>query len=151
MGDLKNIIPQIEIYEWDAITELRRNEGHDDLKTDGLVDVEGQHISGTALRLEKTDGKARVVFESPFNKKALEIRTHRISSLYFKTEGDPPKEHAPIRFNLRGGGELQLSTLVLGERNLSAQHPLLGELTLSREALEQLFVRPPEEESDQIQ
>ena len=49
-GDLKNIVSHLEIYEWDAITELRRNEGHEDPDTDGLVDVEGQHLSGSAVR-----------------------------------------------------------------------------------------------------
>lgn len=150
-GDLKNIIPRIEIFEWDAITELRRDEGHDDPKTDGLVDVEGQHISGRAVRLEKRDGIHRVIFESPFNKKPLDVRTSRISSLYFKTEGEPPKGSAPIRFKLRGGGELQLSSLALGDKSLSAKHPLLSDLTLSREALEQLFVNASAEETEQNQ
>lgn len=150
-GDLKNIVSRLEIFEWDAITELRRNEGHDDPKTDGLVDVEGQHISGTAKKMEEEEGMRRIVFESPFNNEALKVRTNRISSLYFKTAENAPDGHAPIKFDLRGGGELQLSSLALGDKTLTATHPLLGALTLNRESLEQLFVRSKEEEPEEDQ
>lgn len=139
-GDLKNIITRLEIHEWDAITELRRDEGHEDPETDGLVDIEGQHLSGSALRLEENDGQARVVFESPFNDQPLRIRTNRISSLYFRHPPDAPDGKAPIHFNLHGGGTLQFSSLTLKDKVLEATHPLLGQLTLDRSALERLFV-----------
>ncbi len=144
-GDLKNIVPLLEISEWDAISQLRRIEGHDDPNTDAIVDVNGEHHSGNAIRLEEQEGKSRVIFESPFADDPLSIRTARISSLYFKSAGEPVEDKAQIRFELRGGGELRLSTLALGEKSLTAQHPLLGELSLSREALEQLFVNSPED------
>ncbi len=145
-GDLKNIVPRIEVYEWDAISQLRRTEGHDDPKTDAIVDVNGEHHSGTAVRLEKQDGKSRLVFQSPFADEALQIRTAQISSLYFKEAGGAPGDRAKIQFELRGGGKLRLSSILMGDKTLTAQHPLLGELTLNREALEQLFISGAEEE-----
>lgn len=147
-GGLKNIVSRIEIFEWDAITELRRNEGHKDPKTDGVVDVDGQHFSGTAVRLEDDEGRPRLLFTSPFIPDLLKIHTHRLSSLYFKEpeEALGKKGRAPINFDLRGGGKLQLSSLALGEDVLSAKHPLLNDLNLKREALQQLFVTSVEEE-----
>ena len=149
-GDLKNIVSNIAIYEWDAITELRRDEGHADPETDGLVDVEGQHISGKAVRLEEEAGKTRVIFESPFNNRPLKVNNERISSLYFKQVPDLPEGQAPIQFDLRGGGKLQLASLELGENQLNATHPLLGPLNLDRSCLEQLFVqtRDPQAEEE---
>lgn len=146
-GDLKNIVPFIEVYEWDAVTQLRRSEGHEDPKTDGVVDVEGQHFSGEALRMEKDAGVSRIIFRSPFKKDPLRVRTNQICSLYFKSMGEPPEDQAQIQFELRGGGKLQLSRLALGKQNLTAIHPLLGRLTLSRPALEQLSVRSVEDET----
>lgn len=141
-GGLKNIVSRIEVFAWDAITELRRNEGHKDPKTDGVVDVDGQHFSGSAVRLEDDEGRPRLLFTSPFIPDQLKIHTHRLSSLYFKDPAEPlgDKGRAPINFNLRGGGKLQLSSLSLGEETLSATHPLLKDLDLKREALQQLFV-----------
>jgi len=149
-GDLKNIVSHLEIYEWDAITELRRNEGHEDPDTDGLVDVEGQHLSGSAVRIEEDAEKTRLIFESPFNNEPLKVGTGRISSLYFKRSPDPPRGEAPIQFDLRGGGKLRLSSLELGEKQLKANHPLLGPLNLNRASLEQLFVhtKDPQAEED---
>ncbi|MDP7106676.1 MAG: hypothetical protein QGH41_06335, partial [Roseibacillus sp.] len=148
-GDLKNIITRLEVYEWDAITELRRDEGHEDPKTDGLVDVEGQHLSGSAITLEEDEGNTRIVFESPFNNQPLKVRTTRISSLYFKHPPDPPNGKAPIHFDLRGGGTLQFSSLALKEKVLEATHPLLGKLTLDRSSLERLFVHTREADSQE--
>ncbi len=139
-GDLKNIISELEIYEWDAVTELRRNEGHDDPKTDGLVDVEGQHLSGAALQLEERDGNTSMIFASPFNEQPLKIRTTRISSLYFKHAPNPPAGQAPLQVDLRGGGTLQFSSLTLKEKVVEATHPLLGRLILERNAIERLAV-----------
>ena len=139
-GDLKNIISELEIYEWDAITELRRNEGHDDPQTDGLVDVEGQHLSGSAVQLEENDGNTSMIFASPFNEQPLKIRTTRISSLYFKHPPNPPAGEAPLQVDLRGGGSLQFSNLTLKETVVEATHPLLGRLTLDRNAIERLTV-----------
>ncbi len=139
-GDLKNIITRLEIHEWDATTELRRDEGHDDPDTDGLVDIEGQHLSGSALRLEENDEQSHVVFESPFNDNPLKVSTTRISSLYFKHPPNAPDGKAPIHFDLHGGGTLQFSNLTLKNRVLEATHPLLGKLTLDRSALKRLVV-----------
>ena len=148
-GDLKNIVSRLEIYEWDAITELRRDEGHDDPETDGLVDVDGQHLSGSAVRLEDHAGKSHVVFRSPFNDKPLTVATTRISSLYFKRPPAADGGEAPIQFNLRGGGKLQLASLELGEEQLKATHPLLGPLNLDRASLEQLFVQNKDAEAEE--
>ena len=148
-GDLKNIVSRLEIYEWDAITELRRDEGHDDPETDGLVDVDGQHLSGSAVRLEDHTGKSHVVFRSPFNDKPLTVATTRISSLYFKRPPAADGGEAPIQFNLRGGGKLQLASLELGEEQLKATHPLLGPLNLDRASLEQLFVQNKDAEAEE--
>lgn len=145
-GELKNIISQIEIYEWDAVTQLRRSEGHDDPDTDAIVDVNGEHISGRALRLEEEDGTSRLVFESPYSDELLAIRTTKISSLYLRSAGDPPAGGGPVHLALRGGGKLRLNSPSLGEDTLSARHPLLGDLRLQRAALNQLSVSDPDEE-----
>lgn len=150
-GELKNIVPRIEIYEWDAITELRRDEGHEDPSTDGIVDIEGQHFSGSARALVREGDEEWIVFESPFNPDPLKIRANRISSLYFKDSGESTEANTPLQVDLRGGGKLQLTSLALGDETLSAQHPLLGDLRLNREALQQLIVDAPDGEdlSDQ--
>lgn len=146
-GDLKNIIPMIEVYEWDAVSHLRRSEGHEDPETDAVVDVTGEHISGEALRLEEAGGVQQIVLKSPFADDPLTIRTQQVSSLYLKRNEDLPDASSRIRFEIQGGGRLQLSTLELGEQTLRAVHPFLGEMTFRREALQQLSVTPQGEEN----
>ena len=143
-GDLKNIVSGLEIYEWDAVTELRRNEGHEDPETDGLVDVDGQHLSGSALRLVSSEGGDTITFESPFNDKPLEINTSRVSALYFKHPPKLPVGGAPLELALTGGGSLRCNSIDMQESTIEAAHPLLGKLTLDRNVLERLAIESAE-------
>ena len=143
-GDLKNIVSEIEIYEWDAVTELRRDEGHEDPETDGLVDVEGQHLSGSALELQGGAQGDRIIFESRFNKAPLEVQTSRVSSLYFKQSPEAPRGKAPVEISLAGGGSLQCSSLQMQDSAIVAVHPLLGKLNLDRSTLKRLAIESSE-------
>ena len=143
-GDLKNIVSDLEIYEWDAVTELRRDEGHEDPETDGLVDVEGQHLSGSALQLQQGAQGDQIIFESRFNKQPLEVQTSRISSLYFKDSPQAPAGQAPVELSLTGGGSLQCASLEMKDSTIVATHPLLGQLTLDRSTLKRLAIGPSE-------
>jgi hypothetical protein len=143
-GDLKNIVSKLEIYEWDAVTELRRDEGHEDPKTDGLVDVEGQHLSGSALQLQASDQGDSIIFESPFNDQPLNIQTSRISALYFKHPLQLPEGQAPVALSLTGGGSLQCTALEMKDSSIEATHPLLGKLTLDRNTLKRLAIEAPQ-------
>lgn len=143
-GDLKNIVSELEIYEWDAVTELRRDEGHDDPETDGLVDVEGQHLSGSAIQLQGGAQGDRIIFESRFNKEPLEVQTSRVSSLYFRQTPQAPGGQAPVEISLTGGGSLQCSSLEMNDSAIIAMHPLLGKLTLDRSTLKRLAIEGSE-------
>ena len=143
-GDLKNIVSELEIYEWDAVTELRRDEGHDDPETDGLVDVEGQHLSGSAIQLQGGAQGDRIIFESRFNKEPLEVQTSRVSSLYFRQSPQAPGGQAPVEISLTGGGSLQCSSLEMNDSAIIAMHPLLGKLTLDRSTLKRLAIEGSE-------
>ncbi len=142
-GDMRNIIPLIEIYEWDAVSQFRRSEGRGNPSLDAIVDTHGERYSGRILELIEKDGHPRIALESAFANDPLLVKIADISTVYFKESAELDNPRGSIHFDLRGGGKLRLSSLAMGADTLKARHPLLGDLELRRAALAQLRVAEP--------
>lgn len=136
-GDMKNIISRIEIYEWDAVSQLRRNEGHEDVHSDALISSSGERFSGVAEKfVAKEDGDSKgILFSSPHSDESFIIPRKRISTLYFRRQEaalDPPPTHL---LQLGNTGKLHLSGISLAGDTLTGIHPLLGEISVKRDTL----------------
>ncbi|NNM28145.1 MAG: hypothetical protein HKO57_01375, partial [Akkermansiaceae bacterium] len=148
-GDMKNVVELIEVYEWDAVSQLRRSEGHSDDDTDAIVSNTGERFSGTAERLVREGDGPRILFNSPHSDDPFRIPQRRISTLYFRSvEGSRGSGSAAFTTDWEGGGHLHLNSLQLTADKATAQHPLLGDLVLERASLRRMQVPAAEDPDD---
>ena len=134
-GGSKNILSRLEIFEWDAVSQLRREEGHEDIGLDALISTDGNRFSGSAREIVNTDGEFEVRFLSPHSDNDLAVPRSRISTLYFKVVDGAATSNPTHVADLRESGRLHLSQPRLADGVLTAKHPLLGEISLSASAL----------------
>ena len=138
-GDMKNIIEMIEIYEWDAVSQMRRTEGHEDHEQDSIISSTGERYSGVAKCLVDESDEPRILFRSPHADEPFRIPQRRISTLYFrKAARESADKPTAFLCDLEGGGSLHLEELRLDAGSLSATHPLLGEISIQRSALRRI-------------
>lgn len=142
-GDMKNIIELIEIYEWDAVSQMRRTEGHKDHEQDSIISSTGERFSGVAKCLVDETGEPRILFRSPHADEPFRIPQRRISTLYFrKTPSAKTGSSTAFACDLEGGGNLHLEALRLDSGFLTAKHSLLGEISIQRSALRRISNTP---------
>jgi hypothetical protein len=139
-GDMKNIVSGVEIYDWDAVSQVRSDEGHEDTKQDSVISTNGQRFSGVVDEMiTRDDGSLGVVFSSPHSDDSFTIPNRLISTLYFRRKdpaSTPPSTDCTVV--LTNNGQLQLSNIQLGGERLTGTHPLLGDLSIDRETIARL-------------
>lgn len=136
-GEMKNIISSIEIYEWDAVSQIHRTEGHTNPDADAIVTGESERYEGSVQSLQGTGDDRSLLIKSPHSDDPVRIPFDALSVLYFR---NPPKEapevgSARFRVKLAALGSLSLTNPRLTPENLSLTHPLLGEVVVRRDAL----------------
>lgn len=137
----------IEVIEFDNTRTRHRAEDRGDSKTDSLISRDDDRWGGslTAIR-QGTDGVV-FSFKSDFQEEPLELAEADVSTIFFtkpEQEGAPAQVH-PFALRLRGEGSLRVSSCTFSEDAISARHPLLGALKISRagvSALERLDSKP---------
>jgi len=144
-GDMRNIVSGVEIYDWDAVSQVRSDEGHEDTKQDSVISTNGQRFSGVVDEMiTRDDGSLGVVFSSPHSDDSFTIPNRLISTLYFrrKNPATTPSSTDGIVV-LTNKGQLQLSNIQLGVERLTGTHPLLGDLSIDRETIARLDYPSP--------
>ena len=112
-------------------------------KTDILTDNEGDNIPGNLIEIQSDDANKRVVVlqakHAQDSSKFTPVPEHRVSTLLFAKEENPaPSPGFSHMLHLNNGGKLQISQPEITGDQLSAIHPILGPLNVSRTSIESL-------------
>lgn len=114
-------------------------------KTDILTDSQGNNIPGKLTEIQSDDTNKRVVvFEEKHEQDSLEevslqVPEHRISTLLFAKEENPaPSAGFSHMLHLNNGGKLKINKPRITADQLTATHPILGPLNVSRTSIESL-------------
>ena len=109
-------------------------------KTDILTDNEGDNISGNLIEIQSDDANKRVVVhQAKHSQDLFRVPEHRLSTLLFaKEENQAPSPRFSHMLHLNNGGKLQINQPKITGDQLTATHPILGPLNVSRTSIESL-------------
>ena len=109
-------------------------------KTDILTDNEGDNISGNLIEIQSDDANKRVVVhQAKHSQDLFRVPEHRLSTLLFaKEENQAPSPRFSHMLHLNNGGKLQISQPEITGEQLTATHPILGPLNVSRTSIKSL-------------
>jgi hypothetical protein len=149
-------IRDIEIAEFDNARARHKSEKRGDAKSDSLITRDEERLSGSVIGIHKGDDGMIFTLKNIFQETPLELIEDDVSTVFFTTpEPQPgPEQIHPFSLRLRGEGFLRVSSCSFTEAGVTATHPLLGVLQLSRAgiaALERRDEKPdaePEEEAE---
>jgi hypothetical protein len=135
-------ISRIEIHHLDNSRARHRTEERGNPHTDSLISREDDRWSGRLLSIRKTAEGAVFLFKSDFQEAPLELAEEDISTIFFAAAGSlnpaPPAIENTYLLRLRGEGSLRVSSCVFSEKEVTAQHPLLGPLRFNRNGVTSL-------------
>lgn len=129
-------ISQFRILSWDATGDRHRSEDRGDLKTDALIDSEGDRYSGQLESISSATGSDTTLnFKSPLIETPLSIPAKKVSTVFFAQGPKPATPASPLLLKLRDGGSLQIESCTFSAENVRFRHPILGPLSLNRAAI----------------
>ncbi len=127
----------------DATAMLPPNK--DALKSDLLLDSEGEELSGEITSITTEGGKQTIHFSHL--KSPLHIPARRIAALLFATHKKQPLPTSTYVSTLRQHGSFHAQSITLDQNSLICEHPLLGKFTLDPKALQSLTHQEKEDDS----
>ncbi len=142
-------ISGIEILELDNASSRHHAEERGDPKTDSLISRDEERWGGRLTGIRKLPDGAVFTFKSDFQQAPMEISETDVSTIFFAQTAHDDKLAAatnPFALRLRGDGLLHVSSCEFSEAGITAQHPLLGLLKISRagvSAIERPDPKPP--------
>ena len=137
----------IEVAEFDNTGTRHRAEDRGDPKTDSMISRDDDRWSGHLTEIRPGPDGAVFAFKSDFQEQPLELSEADVSTIFFakpQQEAAPGQAH-PFTLRLRDDGSLRVSSCTFSDEAISAVHPLLGALKISRAgvtALERLDANP---------
>lgn len=150
-GGESQVIDAIEIREWDASSDRHRGEERGDTTRDVVITRSSDRGTGTILGLNPGPDGGVIRYQGPHHPDPVDLPLSEVSTLFFAHPADPPAAaRPPLVLGLRGRGSLGVSSCNFTGETVQAKHPLLGALTLRRDAvatLERPAPRPVEEPS----
>ncbi len=137
----------IEVLEFDNTRTRHRAEDRGDSKTDSLISRDDDRWGGRLTAIRQGPDGVVFSFKSDFQEEPLELAEADVSTIFFAkpVEEAAPAQVHPFALRLRGEGSLRVSSCTFSEDAISARHPLLGALKISRtgvSALERLDSKP---------
>lgn len=152
-GDDSQSIDSIEIREWDPSSDRHRTEDRGDEKQDVLITRSSDRGTGSILGMVagKDAGGGTIRYQGPHHPDPVELSVTDVSTLFFAKPADAPESAAqPVELGLRGRGSLGVTGCVFTAESVTAKHPLLGDLTIRRDAIADLTraERKPDPEAD---
>jgi hypothetical protein len=127
-------IRDIEILELDNVRTRHRSEDRGDAKTDSLISRDEDRWSGRLISISKGAEGMVYSFKSDFQDRPLELTEADVSTIFFaQTDkvATPQNDHS-FALRLNNEGSLQVSSCAFSPESVTAQHPLLGLLKISR-------------------
>lgn len=141
-GGENQFIDAIEIREWDASSDRHRGEERGDATRDVVITRSSDRGTGTILGLAPGPDGGLIRYQGPHHPDPVDLPLTEVSTLFFAQPADPPPTtRPPLVLGLRGRGSLGVSNCRFTGDSVQAQHPLLGALTLRRDAVA-TFERP---------
>jgi hypothetical protein len=126
---------RIELLEWDLTGEHHRAEERGDPGIDSLIIRRGDRYGGRLMAIRKSPAGMVYLFKSDFQDEQLEVPESEVSTLFLATRDTaktPAAASGPFVLNLRGNCSLHLNSCVFSDEAVTAEHPLLGSLTVAR-------------------
>lgn len=142
-GDMKNIVSSIEIYNWDAISQIHRSEGHKNTDVDAVITTESERYEGIAEALVGTGADRVVLLKNAHSDNPMRIPFGALSVLYFRQASVEAASTSEFSLNMAARGRLALNNPTLTADSLTIEHPLLGQTTIRRDALMSMVANPP--------
>ncbi|MEO1856762.1 MAG: hypothetical protein ABGY95_05270, partial [Rubritalea sp.] len=108
------------------------------LDLDSLYDTEGLKYTG---QIQKTDkGIKALYFEVKHSSKPMVVPLSHIQSLYFADSSENVIQNKSDNYiiTLQGGGSLTVESIKLSSTEVSAKHPILGQITLKPHSLQSI-------------
>jgi hypothetical protein len=147
-GEIKNTISSIEIYQWDATSQLHRSEGHEDPTHDAIITTDSERHGGTVQGMAEEEGERVLLLKNPHADDLFHIPLRRTSVLYFRQAEALSPQSGSFRIELADQGRIQLAALRLDVDTLSGRHPLLEALTIKREAVVSIKSTAPADDAN---
>ena len=109
-------------------------------KTDILTDNQGDNISGNLIEIQSDDANKRVVvLQTKHSQDLFRVPEHRVSTLLFaKEENQAPSVGFSHILHLNNGAKLQINQPRISGEQLTAIHPILGPINVSRTSIKSL-------------
>ncbi|MEM9080335.1 MAG: hypothetical protein AAGC74_06545 [Verrucomicrobiota bacterium] len=141
-------LSNLNVYSWDAVSQIHLSESPGSSDSDTLVDIEGKRMSGTisALNPKSADSEAFFTFASPFTEEPIQVPANRTTLIHFKSTEPPQLPPPPFVLEFINDGVLSANSFQLTSDEISLDHPLLGQLTLPRELLTLVRTHQPASE-----
>lgn len=146
-------ISDIQIADWDLKDDRRPVAARGDKTKDALICVEAERFSGSLVGTKQGPDGLLYVFKNAFQDNAIEVPEPQVAMIFLTEAGGGPVSEVPSPFSLRclGGGSLRVSACTFSEQEVTATHPLLGQLKLQREqvtAFERVSLQPKAEKKE---
>lgn len=138
-GDDSQVVDRIEVREWDASIDRHRREERGDEKQDVLITRSSDRGTGSILGLTPGPDGGTVRYRGPHHPEPVDLPVSEVSTLFFARPSDAPAAgESPLELTLRGRGSIRVGSCRLDSESIQAKHPLLGDLSIRREAVASL-------------
>ncbi len=138
-------INNLVISNWSDGSQTRYQEKLSQGKEDILIDNEGDILSVQLKSITQTKANNRIIHLKPQHSDSgfTPVPEHRISTLIFAAQTDPPK-HSPAHYSaqLVGGGTLQLNNPQLTDGKITIHHSILGPISIDITSVSSITVQP---------
>lgn len=146
-GDDSQVVDRIEVREWDASIDRHRREERGDEKQDVLITRSSDRGTGSILGLTPGPDGGTVRYQGPHHPEPVDLPVSEVSTLFFARPVDATATGKPaLVLALRGRGSLGIEGCTFGSDAIEARHPLLGELSIRRDAVASLLRDADDEE-----
>jgi hypothetical protein len=154
-GEDSQFIDGIEIREWDPSADRHRNEERGDAKQDVVITRSSDRGTGSIIGLVAGADGGTVRYKGPHHPEPVDLPVAEVSTLFFAQAAVPAAAAGqPLVLGLRTRGALAVSGCIFNGESITARHPLLGELTIRRDAIASLAradAEPGEDEPEEDQ
>ncbi len=130
-------VGDIMVLEWDDSGDRHRSEDRGDGKSDSLIGRNGERHGGKLTGIRMDGDMSVYLFKSDFQKEVMALPEQEISTI-FLGGGDAVAgkgDSGAFILNLRGGGQMRVSSCVFDAGKVTAQHPLLGKIEIDRKGI----------------
>ncbi|QJE94607.1 hypothetical protein [Luteolibacter luteus] len=138
-GEDLQFIDAVEVREWDPSADRHRAEPRGDESSDVVITRSSDRGKVKILEMRELNGTPMLFYKGPHSPTAVELPLDEVSTLFFERPAERPAQpHPPLALGLRSRGSLGVNNCRSEGDLLIADHPLLGKLSIRRDAVAKL-------------